>query len=87
MNEDKLKQLIQEHISDFDVDPSVNHEQKFLSKLALRFKKAVISLVPYIKKLIIITLIVWAISIILWWIFDLPTLWQIFKIVFNAIFK
>ena len=87
MEKDKLREFFLEHKSEFEVDPSINHETKFLTKLVLRVKKIAISLFPYIKKVIIITFIVWAISIVLWWIFDLPTLWQIIRSTINVLFN
>ena len=48
--------------------PSENHEEKFLTKLQLRFKEYV-SLIPYMIKLAIITLIVFLCSIFAWYSF------------------
>ena len=72
MDEDKLRKLFKDHISEFDVDPSINHEENFMKKLAMRFKKVIIDITPYIIKLIVIAALVWCVSFTVWGMFLNP---------------
>lgn len=72
MVEDKFKKLIQDNISKFDVDPTVNHEQKFMNKLVLRFKKVIIDITPYIVKVLVIGSLLWCVSFTIWGMFLNP---------------
>jgi len=51
-----------------DKMPSENHEEKFLMKLKLRTKKF-IDLTPYLVKVGIITVLIFAASIFVWYSF------------------
>ena len=51
--------------------PSKNHEEKFLAKLQLRFKKY-IDITPYLIKVAIVTLIIFLCSIFVWYSFLRP---------------
>lgn len=46
-------------------EPRKNHEERFLLKLRSRFKH-LISIVPYLIKVLIVTIIVFTLSIIVW---------------------
>lgn len=65
-NEENIEIFIREHKDQFNkYDPSTYHENKFINKLIKRFKKFV-SIVPYLIKLTVITIIIFIISIWLW---------------------
>ena len=54
-----------------DKMPSMNHEEKFLRKLQLRAKKF-IDLTPYLIKVAIATILIFASSIFIWYSFMRP---------------
>lgn len=57
---------VRKHRSDFDNhNADKNHEERFLAKLARRFKKF-ISIVPYLLKVFIVTIIIFIVSIWIW---------------------
>jgi len=61
-----LEKMIWENRSMFDNEtPPENHEEKFLFKLKLKFKELV-SIVPYLIRVAIVTVIVFVASIIVW---------------------
>jgi hypothetical protein len=65
-NEENIEVFIKENKEKFNVyDPSVYHIDHFLLMLVNRFKKF-ISIVPYLIKVSIVTVIVFTISIWLW---------------------
>ena len=73
MTDDELFDYVRKNRDKFDVDlPDPNHEEKFMNKLGRLIKKAVISIVPYIIKVIIFTAIVWFVSYVAWDIFFNP---------------
>ncbi len=64
--EDEIEQFIRDNKDRFDIarlDP--NHENKFLLRLSRKFKK-IISIVPHIVKVAIVTVIVFIASIVIW---------------------
>ena len=68
--DDKLEKFIRDN-KDTLVDgcrPMAGHERNFLLKLAKRFKK-LISIVPYLIKVLIVTIIIFACSIFVWYKF------------------
>lgn len=68
--DEKLEQFIREN-KDALVDgcrPTVYHEEHFLLKLTKRFKKFV-SIVPYLVKVLIVTIIIFLCSIFVWYKF------------------
>jgi hypothetical protein len=68
--EEKLEKFIKEN-KDALIDgcrPVIGHEGHFLLKLSKRFKKF-ISIVPYLVKVLIITVIIFACSIFVWYKF------------------
>jgi hypothetical protein len=68
--EDKLEEFIKRN-KDVLIDgcrPMVGHEEHFLMKLSKRFKKFV-SIIPYLIKVLIITIIIFAASIFVWYKF------------------
>lgn len=68
--DEKLEQFIREN-KDALIDgcrPTVYHEENFLLKLSKRFKKF-ISIVPYLVKVLIVTIIIFVSSIFVWYKF------------------
>ena len=73
LSTEELFDFIKNHREEFDSQlPNPEHEEKFFKKLGDVIKKAVISIVPHLIKLIIIVAIVWLIGFILWRIFLYP---------------
>jgi len=72
--EEKLEKFIRDN-KDALVDgcrPTMWHEDNFLQKLSKRFKK-IISIVPYLMRVLIITIIIFICSIFIWYkFFDHP---------------
>jgi hypothetical protein len=65
-NEDNIEIFIKEYKDHFDkCDPSTYHESKFINKLIKKFKKF-ISIVPYLIRVFIVTIIVFVVSIWVW---------------------
>lgn len=61
-----LEEMIRKNREMFDNEiPPENHEEKFLFKLKLKFKELV-SIVPYLIRVAIVTVIVFVASIIVW---------------------
>jgi hypothetical protein len=64
--EKELEKFIKENKDKFDIyHPEPNHEQHFLIKLINKFKE-LISIVPYLIKVLIITVVVFVVSIWIW---------------------
>lgn len=64
--DDFIDIYIREHRSELDkYEPENKHEEKFLTKLAQRFKKF-INIVPYLLRVFIVTIIVFVVSIWVW---------------------
>lgn len=65
-NEDNIEKFIRENKDKFGVyHPPDNHMEKFLFKLNYRLRN-IISIVPYLIKVAIVTIIIFASSIIVW---------------------
>jgi hypothetical protein len=61
-----LEDIITENRDEFnDKEPQSNHEERFLWKLKTKIKRF-ISIVPYLIKVLIVTILVFIGSIILW---------------------
>ncbi len=61
-----IDNIIQKNKDDFnDNNPRLHHDDRFLVKLHNRFKK-IISIVPYLIKVLIITIAVFILSVWLW---------------------
>lgn len=61
-----LEDKIRKHRQEFnDNEPNPNHENRFLSKLYNRFKK-IISIVPYLLRVLFVTIFIFIVSIIIW---------------------
>jgi hypothetical protein len=70
MTEEQLFDFIKNHREEFDSQlPDSKHEEKFFQKLGTIIKNAVISIIPHLVKVAIITLIVWVISVVSWKLF------------------
>ena len=70
MTEEELFDFIRNHREEFDSQiPDKEHEEKFLVKLGNAIKKAMVSIVPHLVKAVIITLVDWGVSFVLWRIF------------------
>ena len=66
LTEDNIEQFICDNRERFDTyDPSTYHNNKFLVKLYNKFKK-IISIVPYLIRVFIVTIIIFVISIWAW---------------------
>jgi hypothetical protein len=65
-DEDFIEKFIKENKDKFTVyNPPGSHRQKFLLRLNLRFRH-VISIVPHLAKVAIITIIIFIASVIVW---------------------
>lgn len=65
-NENNIETFIRDHKEQFDrYDPSTFHDNKFLNKLYNRFKK-IVSIVPYLWKVIIVWTIITVFSVYAW---------------------
>jgi len=67
IDEEKLRKYAREFRDEFG-EPSDGHEEKFLTKLQSRVKKF-IDLTPYLVKVAIVTVIIFAASIFTWYSF------------------
>lgn len=66
LSEHHIEDFIRKHKNDFDNDNlNDDHEKKFMNKLYKRFKR-IVSIVPYLIRVFIITIIVFVISLWLW---------------------
>ncbi len=73
-DEDELEKFIKENKEKFDVyQPEPLHHQHFLYKLIRKFR-AVINIVPYLVKVGITTVLIFAISFLLWRAYICPPL-------------
>jgi hypothetical protein len=64
--EKNIEKFIREHKDEFDKSCADDyHEEKFLDKLSRRFKK-IISIVPYLARVFIVTFIIFISSILIW---------------------
>ena len=70
LSAEELFDYIKNHREEFDQQlPDPDHEKKFFNKLGRLIKKAVISIIPHLVKVAIITLVIWLVSIITWKLF------------------
>jgi hypothetical protein len=75
--EEELENFFRENKDKFDTyNPEPDHSQLFLSKLFKKFKE-VISIVPYLVKVGIATILVFLLSFIVWKIFLSPPLTRV----------
>jgi hypothetical protein len=75
--EDELEKFIRENKDKFDSDnPEPDHSQLFLSKLFRKFKE-VISIVPYLVRVGIATILIFIISFAVWRFFLSPPLTRV----------
>lgn len=66
LTEDNIEEFIRKNKDKFDRYYADNqHEERFLQKLSRRFKKF-ISIVPYLIRVLIMTIIIFTASIIIW---------------------
>jgi hypothetical protein len=64
--EDEIEQFIRDNRDRFNIATVTNrHEDKFLVKLSKRFKK-IVSIIPHLVKVAIVTIIIFIISIWAW---------------------
>lgn len=64
---DEIERYIRDHKDVFpEREPESNHEEHFLLKLSNRFKKF-ISIVPYLVKVLIVTILIFTASIFVWY--------------------
>lgn len=76
-DEDELEKFIRENKDKFNIyHPDPNHNQHFLKKLLNKFRE-VISIVPYLVKVGIATILVFALSFLLWKIYLCPPLTRV----------
>ena len=67
IDDEKLKRYAKEFRDEFG-EPSIGHEEKFMTKLQSRVKKF-IDLTPYLVKVAIVTVVIFAASIFTWYSF------------------
>jgi hypothetical protein len=80
LNDENLENFIRNNKDKFDdYRPTRNHKNIFLAKLSLKLRQVFINIAPYLIKLSIAIVIIWGISIALWYFFKIPTLWEILK--------
>jgi hypothetical protein len=73
MTEEELFDFIRKNRDKFDVvNPESKHEEKFLGKLGRIIRDTVISIVPYLIKVIIVAIVFWICGIIAWNIYLNP---------------
>jgi len=73
MTEDEIFDFIRKNKDKFDVfSPESKHEDKFLRKLGKVIRETVISIVPYLIKVIVVAVIFWVIGIFSWNIYLNP---------------
>jgi hypothetical protein len=76
-DEQELEKFIRKNKDQFDIyQPDPGHNQQFLEKLINKFKK-VISIVPYLVKVGIATILVFILSFLVWKAFICPPLTHI----------
>jgi hypothetical protein len=80
LNDENLEDFIRNNKNKFNVyRPTKGHKNKFLAKLSLKLRQVFINIAPYLIKLSIAIVVIWGISIALWYFFKVPTLWEILK--------
>lgn len=72
LTEDELEKFIRDNKDKFEKVPRPELEDSFLIKLMKAFKKAIISIVPHLYKVAIVTVLIWAISYGSWRLFMDP---------------
>jgi hypothetical protein len=73
MTEEELFDFIRKNKDKFDVfNPESKHEDKFLRKLGRVIRDTVISIVPYLLKVVIVAIVFWIIGIVAWNIYLNP---------------
>jgi hypothetical protein len=76
-DEQELEKFIRENKDKFDIyQPDPNHNQQFLKKLLKKFKE-VISIVPYLLKVGIATVLIFILSFLIWKTYICPPLTHI----------
>lgn len=76
-DEDELEKFIRVNKDKFDVyHPEPGHNQQFLKKLLNKFKK-VISIVPYLLKVGVATVVIFTLSFLVWRMYICPPLTKI----------
>ncbi len=64
--QDNLDEFVKKNKDEFDSEePLIEHEKRFFLKLSERFKK-IISIIPHLIKVIIVTIIIFILSFIIW---------------------
>jgi len=67
LTENNIEQFIRDNKDKFPkYEPKSNHDEHFLIKLSRRFKKFV-SIVPPLIRVLIVTILIWAASGIIWY--------------------
>jgi len=75
--EDELEKFIRNNKDKFEVyQPDPNHDQHFLNKLIKKFKE-VINIVPYLAKVGVATILIFALSFLIWRTYICPPLSRI----------
>lgn len=64
-NPKTLERIIEENREKFLVDPDNHHMDRFMVKLSMRIRHF-ISIVPYLVKVAVVTLLIFALSIFAW---------------------
>jgi len=69
LTEHNIEKFIKENKDKFPkYEPKSNHQEHFLIKLSKRFKKF-ISIIPYLVRVLIVTIIIFICSIFIWYKF------------------
>lgn len=77
-NEDNIEEFIKANKEKFNIEPHPFHKISFLKKLRKLVHGTIKSIVPYLVKVSIAVVVVWGLSIAAWWIFKVPTIWDLF---------
>lgn len=78
LTEDKLEEFIKKNKDEFDTYcPEEKHENKFLVMLTFKLRQVVINIAPYLIKVCVAIVVIWTISLTLWYVFKIPTLWDL----------
>lgn len=65
--EDYIEKIIRENRDKFTLyNPPASHNKRFLLRLNLRLRHAVISIIPHLFKVAVITLLIFILSLIMW---------------------
>ena len=80
LTEEKLEEFIKKNKSEFNIyKPTKNHDKRFMALLMIRLRRAFINIAPYLIKVCVAVVAIWSLSWALWYMFKIPTLWDLIK--------